>query len=76
SSAVAYVLAPELFETRAAGVRVVTDGPALGQTIWSDPEVRYETGDWRDLPVNTICTGVNSAGVLELYRKTLLSING
>ncbi|MEM7433451.1 MAG: nucleoside hydrolase, partial [Pseudomonadota bacterium] len=46
SSAVAYVLAPELFETRAAGVRVVTDGPALGQTIWSDPEVRYETGDW------------------------------
>ncbi len=71
SSAVAYFIAPKLFQTRSAGVRVVCDGPALGQTIWSDPENEYQTGDWGDLPVNTICTDVDSAGVLSLYQRVL-----
>ncbi|MDH4126216.1 MAG: nucleoside hydrolase [Gammaproteobacteria bacterium] len=73
SSAVAYLLAPELFTTRDAGVRVVSTGPAIGQTIWSDPEVSYQTGAWSELPRCRICTDVDSAGVLDLYRKTLLS---
>ena len=73
SSAVAYLLAPELFETRPAGVRVVTDGPAMGQTVWSDPAADYQTGNWNELPALTICTGVNAAGLLDLYTDTLLS---
>lgn len=73
SSAVAYLLAPELFTTRDAGVRVVSTGPAMGQTIWSDPNVSYQTGTWGELPRCKICTDVNSRGLLTLYRETLLS---
>ncbi len=73
SSAVARFLAPELFTTRRAGVRVVTGGPAIGQTIWSDPAVSYQTGAWSDLPPCNIAVGVNSEGLLDLYRRTLLS---
>ncbi len=73
SSAVAYLLAPELFTTRLAGVRVVTEGPAMGQTVWSDPATDYQTGDWNDLPACRICTDVDAAGLLDLYRETLLS---
>ena len=73
SSAIAYLLAPQLFTIREAQVRVVTGGPALGQTVWGDPEVRYQVGDWGDLPPVRICTGVDAAGMLRLYRETLCS---
>ncbi len=73
SSAVAYLLAPQLFTTRSVQVRVVTNGPALGQTVWGDPEVRYQVGDWGDLPRVRICTGVDAAGMLGLYQETLHS---
>lgn len=73
SSAVAYLLAPGLFETLDAGVRVVTDGPAIGQTVWSDPNSSYQNGDWGELPPVKICTAVDAGGMLALYRETLLS---
>ena len=73
SSAVAYLLAPDLFTTREAQVRVVTDGPALGQTVWGDPEKCYQVGDWGDLPTVRICTAVDSARFLRLYEETLRS---
>lgn len=73
SSAVAYLLSPELFETREVGVRVVTEGPAMGQTVWSDPAEDYQTGSWNELPTCRICVGVNAAGLLSLYRSSVLS---
>lgn len=73
SSAVAYLLRPELFETRRAGVHVVTGGPAMGQTVWSDPDVPYQTGDWSELPPLNICTAVDGAGLLQFYREALRS---
>ena len=72
SSAVAYLLRPDLFTTRAAGVRVVTSGLAIGQTIFGDPDTDYESTAWKDQPLCTICTGVNSEKVLELYAETLM----
>lgn len=70
-SAVAYLLAPTIFETRTAVVRVVTEGIAMGQTIWADPAANYETSAWSDLPTCNICTGVDSHALLSLYTKTL-----
>lgn len=70
-SAVAYLLAPSIFETRTAVVRVATDGIANGQTIWADPAANYETNAWRDRPTCNICTGVDSHALLSLYKNTL-----
>ncbi len=67
----AYLLRPDLFITIATGVRVVTGGLAIGQTIFGDPDAGYESPAWKDQPVCTICTGVNPEKVLELYADTL-----
>jgi len=71
SSAVAYLLNPDLFETRRAVVRVVTEGIAMGETIASSPDAKYASNEWQDRPAARICTNVDSEGLLELYRATL-----
>jgi len=71
-SAVAYLLNPGIFETRQAAVRVVTEGIAIGQTVWSVPNPNYFTTAWKDIPVCNICTDVDSDALLSLYRETLL----
>ena len=53
SSAVAYLLQPNLFETRQAIVRVVTDGIAMGETIASPPGAKYESNEWQNKPAVT-----------------------
>jgi inosine-uridine nucleoside N-ribohydrolase len=70
-SAVAYLLRPEIFQTRDAAVRVVTEGIAMGQTIWSEANPNYFTKAWSDVPTCRICTGVDSQALLKLYRDTL-----
>ena len=70
-SAVAYLLRPDIFETRNAAVRVVTDGIAMGQTIWSEPSTNHMTEAWSGVPACKICTEVNSQALLSLYRDTL-----
>ncbi len=71
SSAVAYLLRPDLFTTREVKVRVATEGVAAGQTIWADPGSHPGHPDWDDVPVVRICTGVDAPGMLGLYRETL-----
>lgn len=71
SSAVAYLLRPDLYETKAAAVRVVVEGIAIGQTIAADPRADFESDAWKDQPVCQICIGVDSEKVLALYAETL-----
>ncbi len=71
SSAVAYLLNPSLYETKAAAVRVVTEGIAIGQTIAGDPNADFESDAWKDQPKCQICIGVDSKKVLALYAETL-----
>lgn len=71
SSAVAYLLQPELFTTRSVSVRVVTEGIALGQTTHREPGESYAVADWDELPMVNICTGVDADGLLNLYLNTL-----
>ncbi len=73
SSAVAYLLNPYLYTTRAAAVRVVTEGIAIGQTIAGEPEASYESTAWKGQATCRICTGVDSDQVLALYAETLAS---
>lgn len=72
SSAVAYLLQRELFETTEGAVRVVTDGIAIGQTTIGDPDSDYDLDAWKGRPTCRVCSGVDEDGVLKLYRDTLL----
>jgi inosine-uridine nucleoside N-ribohydrolase len=71
SSAVAYLLRPNLYTTQDAAVRVVTDGIAIGQTIYSPPGASFESKEWDGQPAIRICTAVDAGKVLELYLQTL-----
>jgi inosine-uridine nucleoside N-ribohydrolase len=72
ASAVAQVLAPELFTTRAGPVRVVCEGIALGQTIQSAGSRRWSDGPaWQDQPAQQVCTAVRGGAVLELFLDAL-----
>ncbi|HVW94212.1 MAG TPA: nucleoside hydrolase [Devosia sp.] len=68
ASAVTYALHPEFFATERGAVRVATEGIAKGQTIIKPEGRHFASGPWDDLPLQTICTGVQSGRVLALYR--------
>jgi inosine-uridine nucleoside N-ribohydrolase len=72
SSAVAYLLRPELFETRPGAIRVVSDGLAFGMTIQKPASVAYPPGEWDGRPEHRVCTSVNSEGLRQLYRATII----
>jgi purine nucleosidase len=76
SSAVAYLLRPELFETRLGAIRVVSDGLAFGMTIQKPASVSYPPGDGDGRPAHRVCTSVNAEGLRQLYRATLQQASG
>ncbi|WDD92289.1 nucleoside hydrolase [Burkholderia sp. FERM BP-3421] len=71
-SAVAYVLAPDLYTTRPGPVRVVTEGLALGQTIQKPAKMGVPAQEWDGRPSREVCVDVDVAGMLALYRRTLM----
>jgi len=71
SSAVAYLLDPQLFTTRRGAIRVVTEGLAFGQTIQKPADTSFSPSDWDGRPEHLICTDVDAEGLRRLYRSTL-----
>ena len=71
SSAVAYLLRPELFATRQGAIRVVSEGLAFGMTIQKPADVSYPPGDWDGRPAHRVCTSVDAEGLRQLYRTTI-----
>ena len=71
SSAVAYLLRPELFTTTEAAVRVATEGIAMGQTIIGQPDMPYDIDAWKGRPTCRVCSAVDERGVVSLYLDTL-----
>ena len=73
ASAVAYVIAPELFRVQKGPVRVATSGIAKGETILNrEPAREYVEHHWADIPAANVCIGVEAAGVLNVYEHTIL----
>ncbi|ODT32483.1 MAG: nucleoside hydrolase [Kaistia sp. SCN 65-12] len=72
SSAVAYLLDPNLFTTRTGPIKVVTEGIAIGQTIQKPSTRSFPPGVWDGLPDHTICTDVDGPRFLDLYFKTIV----
>jgi purine nucleosidase len=64
-TAIAYLLKPELFKTNERRVRINTHGVGIGQVIVD------RDGKWYSGATTTICTEVDAAGVLELYRERI-----
>lgn len=73
AAAVVYAIAPELFTTRKGPVRVVTEGPAFGHTMQKETTQWYPEDSWVDFRAQTVCIGSDGAGVLKLYRDTLIA---
>lgn len=71
SSAIAAVVAPDLFRLRQGPVRVVADGIAEGQTIQRDPETFYPPGDWDDSPHQSVAVAVDGPAVVDLLLESL-----
>lgn len=71
SSAVAFLLAPSLYQVDRAPVRVVREGIAMGQTIAGPKAQSYVIDAWLQRPANRYCTEVDSDGVRDLYLRTL-----
>ena len=67
SLAVAYVIDPTLFKTRAGSIRVVTEGIAIGQTIQQPASRKFSHGDWSDRPIQHIAVAVDARRALDLY---------
>ncbi|HZQ08525.1 MAG TPA: nucleoside hydrolase [Anaerolineae bacterium] len=66
-SAIAYLLRPDLFTSIRRRVRVNTEGYGAGQIIVD------RVGKWYDGVETTICTDVDEAGVLKLFKERITS---
>jgi len=67
--AMGYLLAPELYETLFAYVAVETHGEhTLGQTVVDVEGVRFQP------PNVTVCTGVDAAGLIDLFVSSLMTL--
>lgn len=71
AAAVAFVIAPSLFETRRGAIRVVTEGIALGQTCQKVEGELFGPSAWDDMPIQAVTVGVKAEGLLALYRETM-----
>jgi len=72
SSAVAYLLRPDLFETRTGSIRVSTEGVTRGMTVQKPDGASYPPGAWDDRPSHKVCTSVDAEGIRKLYRATIV----
>lgn len=77
SIAVAYAIAPELFEVKRGKIKVLTDGVARGQTIFC-PQGHHNSEDpeWVDLPIHSVCSAIDGPGFLNLYQEALFRAAG
>ena len=71
SSAVAYLLAPQLYTTRRGPVRVLTEGIAAGHTLQKPLTFAVPAPDWDDRPACDVCVEVDAQEMLSLYARTL-----
>ncbi len=71
ASAIACVMAPDLYQYQSGSVRVATEGLCRGMTIQVPEPGRYPPGFWTDVPEQRVCTDADSSKVLSLIVDTL-----
>ncbi len=71
SCAIAYCLAPQLFEVHTGALRVATEGISRGQTILVPGGRKFPAGAWDDIPHSRGCVSVDAGRLLDLYESSL-----
>lgn len=71
SSAVAYLVAPQLYQVRRGAVRVAVEGLARGQTIQKPEAMGVPARDWDGFSKQDVCVNMDVKGFLKLYFDTL-----
>jgi inosine-uridine nucleoside N-ribohydrolase len=71
SSALGYLVRPDLFRMQSGPVRVACDGVALGQTIMADINTPYPPNGWNGRPQVSAAIGVNVQALRELVIEVL-----
>ena len=71
STAVAFLVAPQLFVTRKAKVRVAVEGVASGQTIQSGLHQHWAVDYWENVSSTQVCVQVKADHLRSLYLDTL-----
>lgn len=66
-SAIAWLLQPSLFEVERVRLHVETEGRCAGQTVAD----RRRRNQWPGLPEVDVCVGVDSDGLLRLFRERI-----
>lgn len=72
-SAVMFVIKPDLFTTKQAAIRVVTEGLAAGQTI-AAPSLKGQTDYWRANKFNVYADTVDSEKARALLLERLMNV--
>jgi len=72
TSAIAYTINPNLFDTVKGPIRVAIDGVAKGQTILKNNNYTYPENHWDTVTESLACMGVDEQGVLDLYEKVMI----
>lgn len=73
SSALAYVIDPDLYTVELGAIRVATEGIAYGQTVFAKAGRRYDAERWGSPPPKQVCVDVDAEAMLSLYMTTLIN---
>lgn len=74
SMAIAYAMEPTHFQVKRGKLKVLTSGIGKGQTIFCpEGHFRFNSPEWANLPVHTVCSDVSAEGFLDLYKKTIFN---
>lgn len=67
-----YVVARDLFTTRAGSIRVVTEGVGEGKTIQKPEGMVFGKSVWDDAPIQLVCVDVDAAKAMAMVEETLV----
>lgn len=67
SSAIMYLVAPQIFTTKRGRIRVITDGPAKGHTLFKSSDRIFPIDEWAARPKQTIAINVDPQAFNQYY---------
>jgi len=71
SCSLAWLLKPELFTTQRGHLTVVTEGPAMGQTVFAPEGRPFITEQWSSTPLVEVCLNADGPAVIDWIVETL-----
>ncbi|MEL6366999.1 MAG: nucleoside hydrolase [Pseudomonadota bacterium] len=71
SSALAWLVVPDVYRLQRGALRAVTEGIAIGQTIQAPADSHFPPGAWDGCPIQKVAIDVDAIQVLDCYETTL-----